>query len=96
MLQPDGTQVWLTPDEVEMFAKDRGFEFVPVLYRGPFNKELTYSLTKGKSEYNDKSEKVREGVVIKAAKNYCVEGNKQALKWVSEDYLNDPTNTDDH
>jgi RNA ligase (TIGR02306 family) len=96
VLQADKTQVWLSPDEVEAFAKERGFDFVPVLYKGPYNKELSYSLTKGKSEYNDKSEKVREGIVIKAAKDYTIEGNKQALKWVSEEYLNDPTNTDDH
>jgi RNA ligase (TIGR02306 family) len=96
VLNADGTQTWLSPDEVETFAKERGFDFVPVLYKGPFNKELAYSLTFGKSEFNDKSEKVREGIVIKAAQNYTVEGNKQALKWVSETYLNDPTNTDDH
>lgn len=96
VLQPDGTQIWLTPDQVEFFALERGFKMVPILYKGPFNKEMAYSLTFGKSEFNDKSEKVREGIVIKAAKDYSVEGNKQALKWVSETYLADPTNTDDH
>lgn len=96
VLREDGTQEWLCPSDVEAFAKERGFQMVPVLYKGPFNKEMAYALTKGKSEFNDKSEKVREGIVIKAAKDYTVAGNKQALKWVSEDYLNDPTNTDDH
>lgn len=96
VLQPDGSQIWLTPDEVEAFAKERGFEIVPILYKGPYNKELAFSLTKGPSEYNDKSEKVREGIVIKSAKNYSVEGNKQALKWISEQYLSDPSNSDDH
>jgi hypothetical protein len=57
---------------------------------------MTYALTKGASEFNDKSEKVREGVVIKAINKYSIEGNKQALKWVSEDYLADATNTDEH
>jgi len=95
-LQPDGTQVWLSPDEVEAFAKERGFEYIPVLYKGPFNKEMAYHLTKGPSTFNDKSEKVREGIVIKAAKNYSIEGNKQALKYISEDYLADETNTDEH
>ena len=69
---------------------------VPILYKGAFNKEMVYHLTKGASEFNDKSEKVREGVVIKAAVNYSIEGNKQALKWVSEDYLSDTSNTDEH
>lgn len=95
-LLPDGSQVWLTPDEVEAFAAERGFEYVPVLYKGPFNKDMAYHLTKGASTFNDKSEKVREGIVIKAATNYSIEGNKQALKWVSEDYLADETNTDEH
>lgn len=96
VLQADGTQVWLSPDEVEAFAKERGFDFVPVLYKGPFNKELAYSMSKGRSEFNDKSEKVREGIVIKSAKEYSIGGNKQALKWVSEEYLADTSNTDDH
>lgn len=96
VLEADGTQKWLDPKEVQKFATERGFDFVPVLYEGPFNKEMTYLLTKGASEFNDKSEKIREGLVIKSTIEYSIAGNKQALKWVSEDYLNDPTNTDDH
>jgi RNA ligase (TIGR02306 family) len=96
VLQPDGTQVWLTPDEVEAYAKERGFDMVPILYKGPFNKEMAYALTRGKSEFNDKSEKVREGIAIKKATDYTLGGNKQALKWISEDYLSNPDNTDDH
>lgn len=96
ILNKDGTQSWLTPDEVEAYAKERGFLLVPILYKGPFNKELAYQLTKGKSEFNDKSEKVREGCVIKAAKDYSIAGNKQALKWISEEYLADESNTDGH
>jgi len=96
VLQEDGSQIWLNPDEVEQFAKERGFEMVPILYKGPYNKELAYKLTFGPSEYGDKSEKVREGIVIKKAKDYSIEGNKQAVKWISEDYLSNPDNTDDH
>lgn len=96
VLNADGTQKWLDPMEVWNFAKERGFEVVPWLYEGAFNKEFAYQLTKGASEFNDKSEKVREGIVIKAAQNYSIEGNKQALKWVSEAYLDNPENTDDH
>lgn len=95
ILQKDGKFKWLNPDEVEVFCKERGFEYVPVLYKGPYNRELTYSLTKGPSVYDSKT-KVREGIVIKAAKDYNVEGNKKALKWVSEDYLADDKNTDFH
>lgn len=95
VVQPDGTQVWLGPAEVKQFAIERGFKFVPVLYEGPFNKEFAYTLTTGPSVFAP-SEKVREGIVIKARNDYSIEGNKQALKWVSEEYLADPTNTDEH
>lgn len=94
VLQPDGTQVWLQPCEVYGFAYLRGFNVVPFLYKGPYNKELAYSLTKGPSKFG--TEKVREGIVIKSMDNYSIDGNKQALKWVSEDYLNNTSNTDEH
>lgn len=95
VLNADGTQTWLKPADVEAFANERGIEFVPVLYRGPYNKELAYSLTKGPSKYDSK-QKVREGIVIKKMDDYSIEGNKQALKWVSEDYLDDNSNSDFH
>lgn len=95
ILQADGKFRWLTPEEVEALCKERGLEFVPVLYKGPYNRELTYQMTFGPSQYDPKT-KVREGVVIKARENYDVEGNKKALKWVSETYLADDKNTDFH
>lgn len=95
ILSEDGKQGWLTPDEVEAFAKERGFEYVTVLYRGGYDKEAAYKLTFGNSVYCP-TQKVREGIVIKAAADYSVEGNKKALKWVSEDYLSDTSNTDNH
>lgn len=95
VLQPDGKYKWLLPCEVELFAKARGFEFVPVLYKGPWDKDTAYKLTFGPSVYAP-SQKVREGVVVKSRYNYDVEGNKKAYKWVSEDYLNDKSNTDNH
>lgn len=95
VLQADGTQKWLSPSEVKDFAEERGFQLVPILYEGPFNKDLVYSLSKGASVFCPR-EKVREGIVIKAAENYSLNGNKQALKLVSEDYLSDVTNTDEH
>lgn len=95
-LQSDGKSLeWLTPSEVEEFCRERGFEHVPVLYRGPFNKHVMYDLTKGASIL-DPNTKVREGIVIKAADEYCVLGNKKALKYISEQYLDDKTNTDFH
>lgn len=94
-LQPDGAFEWLAPCDVEEFCKERGFEYVPVLYRGRYDRDLTYGMTKGPSVFDTKT-KVREGVVVKAANGYCVNGNKKALKWVSEDYLADDKNTDFH
>lgn len=95
ILQPDGSQSWMKPEDVEAFAKERGFDMVPVLYRGPYDKERAYALTTGPSVYDPKT-KVREGIVIKAKENYSVEGNKRAFKWVSEIYLDDKSNTDNH
>lgn len=95
VLQPDNTQIWLEPEQVEEFAKERGFEMVPVLFKGPFNKDYAYSLTKGPSAFDPKT-KVREGIVIKARKGYSVEGNKRAVKWINEQYLDDKSNTEFH
>lgn len=95
-LQADGKLKWLAPDAVEEFCKERGFEYVPVLYKGKYYRDLTLSFTKGASVYCPK-QKVREGIVIKDATTYNdAVGNKRALKWVSEDYLADDTNTDNH
>lgn len=96
ILDPEtGKQSWLSPDAVEKFAQERGFEMVPVLYKGPFDRDLVYSYTRGPSVYCP-AQKVREGIVVKARNDYSIEGNKQALKWVSEDYLDDKSNTDNH
>jgi RNA ligase (TIGR02306 family) len=95
IVMPNGKLEWQAPDVVEAFCKERGFEYITVLYKGPYNKELTYSMTRGPSEFSPK-QKVREGLVIKAASNYDTDGNKKALKWISEDYLADANNTDNH
>ncbi len=96
VLQPDGKSFkWLTPREVALYTIERGFEHVPCLYKGMYYRELAFSFTKGPSVYCPK-QKVREGVVIKDANAYDFGGNKRALKWVSEDYLDDTSNTDNH
>lgn len=92
---PDGSQEYLNPELAEAFAKERGFDFVPVLYRGIFNAEMAKSLSMGPSVYAP-SEKIREGVVIKSRVDYSHESSKRALKLISEDYLADPNNTDNH
>lgn len=92
---PDGSQEYLDPEMAEAFAKEHGFDFVPVLYRGIFNAELAKQFSMGPSVYNPK-QKVREGVVIKARAEYGAHSSKKALKLISEDYLNDDSNTDFH
>lgn len=89
ILQPDNTYKWLNPEEVEHYAKERGFNFVPVLYRGPFVKEQAKELVKGDSVYSP-LQKVREGIVIKSRFEYNdnrMPSNKKVVKWISEDYL---------
>lgn len=95
VLKEDGSQEWMSPDEVEVYAKERGFEFVPVLYKGIYNKELAYQMTKGPSVYCP-DEPVREGIVIKSRYKYSEMGNKRGVKWINEDYLANKNNTDNH
>lgn len=84
---------WIDPLAVAIFAEERGFEMVPMLYNGLYNREIANALTKGPSKYGP-SQKVREGVVIKAEEHYHYLNNKRAVKLVSEDYLSDATNSD--
>lgn len=93
----DGSWKWLNPDEVIVFAKERGFDLVPILYNGPYNRDLAYSLSNGPSVYYPEH-KVREGIVIKRLKynDYKMSENKSGVKWVSEIYLDDKNNTDNH
>lgn len=93
----EGKKTWLTPEEVEDYAKERGFEMVPVLYKGPHDPDKAYRMTFGPSVYDSK-QKVREGIVVKArGKEYTkIDGSRRSLKAISEDYLADKTNTDNH
>lgn len=88
IVHEDGGQEWLDPDKVAEFARERGFDMVPELYRGPFSGlDHVKSFTLGDSVLAP-TQKVREGLVVKAVKGYCDErGNKRALKAISEKYL---------
>jgi RNA ligase (TIGR02306 family) len=91
----DGSQEYLDPEQAEAYAKERGFDFVPVLYRGIFNAELAKQLSTGPSVYYP-PEKVREGIVIKARTEYSNASSKRALKLINEEYLDNADNTDNH
>lgn len=73
-------------DKFFEIAKERGFDVVPELYRGPFNKEAAKELTKGDSVFVP-SQKVREGVVIKSVKEQETAIGRKLLKLISEKYL---------
>ena len=95
ILQEDGKQRWLGPDEVIAYGKERGFDVVPEVYRGPFNLALAKEMTVGDSILAP-SQKVREGVVVKALEGYSDERcSNKALKVISEAYL-DGDQTDFH
>ncbi|MFA5021377.1 MAG: RNA ligase family protein, partial [Patescibacteria group bacterium] len=69
---------------------------VPILYWGPFSLEHAKKLTEGNSVLCP-TQKVREGVVIKPAEetNHPHLGRK-VLKLISDAYLLDKQNTDNH
>lgn len=88
--------VWLLPEETEEYCKERGFDHVPVLYRGPYISEIIANYVNGPSVYYPEH-KVREGIVIKSRYGYndpTSHSGRKSLKWISELYLDDHTNTD--
>lgn len=89
-----GNLVFLNPNQVEEYAKERGFDMVPVLYRGKYDMAKIELLISGPSVYYP-PHKVREGIVIKATKDYNNFGNKKAVKIISPDYLADTENSDE-
>lgn len=94
VVQPDGTQKWLNPEEAEALAKERGFDFVPVLYKGPFSADKVEECTSGPSVYDPK-EKIREGCVVKSRLKYDDGQNKRSAKCINPDYL-DGDHGDNH
>lgn len=89
----NGTQRWLNPEEAERYAVERGFDFVPILYRGVFSKEILAKCTSGPSVYCPKE--IREGCVVKSRYKYDVDQNKQAFKSINPEYL-DTDPSDNH
>lgn len=83
----NGTEAkYVDADEFHSIARQRGFESVPTLYRGPFNKEEIQKLTKGDSVFRPE-QKVREGVVIKPLVETESSIGRKLLKLISEKYL---------
>lgn len=95
-IQTENSSHYVDVDHFQQWCKDRHFEYWPELYRGVYNKDVVYSLTKGDSVYAP-GQKVREGCVVKPLieEPNSIVGRK-LLKVISEDYLADFSNTDEH
>jgi len=87
--------VYISWDEVVAFCNNFGLPTVPVLYTGPWNKEMLTTYTDGKSMLC--AEQIREGCVIKPIKetNHGRVGRK-ILKSVSVNYLTRKGGTEYH
>lgn len=59
-----GAGRYLDPSERNTIAYDLGIATVPVLYIGPFSKEILYEHTNGMETVSGKSVHIREGVVV--------------------------------
>lgn len=72
---------WLDYDQVSEICASMGLKMVPVLYRGPYSKDVVDSLRSGKSTLDAGT--IREGFVIRPA---SMNGHKSVYKYVSEEY----------
>ena len=68
------------------WCDERGLPRVPVLYKGPYNREAIKALTLGNSVLEPK-QKVREGIVVKPLKEERCYMGRKALKFISDLYL---------
>jgi RNA ligase (TIGR02306 family) len=97
----DGT--YLDPDAFIEFCRDRNIPQVPFIHRGPFNSDYVSTQVGGPSEIQDldlgpggggfkSTQPIREGIVIKPAKDRMAYFGRCVLKWVNPEYLlSDPT-----
>lgn len=83
-----GNQRYLNFDDLMACSTLVGFNTVPVLYRGPFSKEVMLQHTKGFETISGTNAHMREGVVVKPVmERYVSHLGRVILKSVSEDYL---------
>jgi len=86
---------YLDYKEAKEYILSKGWEFVPVLYEGKYDPEVLKSLTIGDSVYCP-TQKVREGIVIKPFKEETGHYGRKVLKLISESYLLNKDNSDNH
>lgn len=80
---------------LEMFCKDKGFIMPPVLYKGIFDLEKIKAVLDGPSVLYPE-QKIREGVVVRTAKEQTKWFGRALLKYISEGYLLQKGNTEFH
>lgn len=70
---------------------------VPVLYRGPFNKELLEGLSMGNTTLMDDDPHIREGIVVKTVTEQThVKVGRKVLKMINPDYETRKHGTERH
>jgi RNA ligase (TIGR02306 family) len=79
---------YLDDAELEAFCEQHALERVPVLYRGPFSREVMSQWTDGKESISGEGLHIREGIVIRPVVERRDDRiGRVQLKSVSEDYL---------
>lgn len=83
-----GTGRYANADELSWIAHVAGLTLVPILYRGEYSKDVVLELTDGRETVSGKEANIREGVVVRTAKErYDSVIGRVQLKSVSEKYL---------
>ena len=77
---------WFKPSEVKAFCRKYGIEQVPILYEGPWSREIADQYVDGKTTLGGGH--IREGIVITVEnERYEQDLGRVILKHVSADYL---------
>ena len=83
-----GDQHYFNVDAKQHLANHLEIDTVPLLYRGPFSKEVMYAYTEGMETVSGKETHIREGLVINPVdERYDLAIGRVILKSVSATYL---------
>jgi RNA ligase (TIGR02306 family) len=79
---------WLADAELDWFCAEYRFQRVPVLYRGPWSREVADRLVDGPETVSGKATHRREGIVIRSAtERRDVKLGRVQLKHISAAHL---------
>lgn len=82
-----GSEVFWSCPELSEFCDRNNLPMAPLLYSGPFSKEILISSTNGLEMVSGRSLHIREGCVVKPIKETTIGQCRKILKSVSEAYL---------